>query len=92
MQFSLYYAESCPFCQRVLQPLRHYQWPVTLCDILEPDHRNALINGGGRSTVPCLHIKDAQGAETWMYESLDILHLLQQHFLHNNESNDMESK
>jgi glutaredoxin len=81
IEFALYYYESCPFCQRVLRPLRQNRWQVTLHDIMknEQDYKD-LIAGGGRSTVPCLRIKDTNGKETWMYESLDILSLLQNHF------------
>lgn len=81
MELALYYYESCPFCQRVLRPLRQNSWDVALHDILqnETDYRD-LVAGGGRSTVPCLRIKDDHGKETWMYESLDILALLQKHF------------
>jgi glutaredoxin len=81
MKLSLYYYESCPFCQRVLRPLRQHNWSVELHDIMhnEQDYKD-LVAGGGRSTVPCLRIQDDHGQETWMYESLDILALLQNHF------------
>ncbi|MEJ2743559.1 MAG: glutaredoxin domain-containing protein [Gammaproteobacteria bacterium] len=81
MQFALYYYESCPFCQRVLKPLRLHQWPVALHDImLCPADREDLIHGSGCSTVPCLKITDNQEKEIWMHESIDILALLQRHF------------
>ena len=39
-----------------------------------------LVVGGGRGTVPCLRIKDGETGETWLYESLDIINYLQNHF------------
>jgi glutathione S-transferase len=31
-----------------------------------------LMQGGGKTQVPCLRIKDPQGNSQWMYESDDI--------------------
>ena len=81
MQFALYYTEGCPYCQRVLKPVRTHQWPVDLRNVAHNiQDSQDLIEGGGRSTVPCLRITDDQGKVIWMYESLDILALLQRHF------------
>ena len=42
--------------------------------------RAELLAGGGLLKVPCLKIVDSQGAETWMYESSDIIRYLDQRF------------
>ncbi len=48
--------------------------------IREPTHRAELIQGGGRSTVPCLRIDRSDGTTEWMYESARIVEYLQQRF------------
>jgi glutathione S-transferase len=32
-------------------------------------HRSALVAGGGKPQVPCLQITDANGRQSWLYES-----------------------
>ncbi len=72
-QFSLYYYDACPFCQLVLRSLPAVNVQVELRNTLtNPDNRTALIQGGGRSTVPCLLIEQ-DGKQQWMYESRDIV-------------------
>jgi len=44
--------------------------------LMDPQNRTDLIQGGGRSTVPCLKITDESGNVQWMYESMDIIHYL----------------
>ena len=39
-----------------------------------------VIDGGGRSTVPCLRIVNSSGRATWMYESIDIIRYLAEEF------------
>ena len=74
--FSLYYYDACPFCQRVLHAIRKLGADVELRNVQrDPANRKALINGGGKSTVPCLKIEQG-GDETWMYESADIVKYL----------------
>lgn len=75
--FALYYYDACPFCQMVLRSLNNLSVKVELRNILnDPSNRQALIQGGGRSTVPCLLIEN-DGEEQWMYESRDIIAFLQ---------------
>ena len=45
----------------------------------EFDYREELKNLGGKYQVPCLRIS-GNGEDTWMYESSDIIHYLQQRF------------
>ena len=75
----LYQYESCPYCRRVRQFLDDAGIDVELRDILRnPDARRELVQGGGRSTVPCLKI-ERDGHVTWMYESRDIIDYLSRH-------------
>jgi glutathione S-transferase len=53
-------------------PLRNIQ--------ISSRNRKELLNGGGRKTVPCLRIEDANGNVQWMYESGDIIAYLQRKF------------
>ena len=71
--YSLYYYDACPFCQLVLRSLPNTNVEVELRNTLsDPENRKALIQGGGRSTVPCLRI-EKDGQDQWMYESRDIV-------------------
>jgi glutathione S-transferase len=42
----------------------------------DPQNRQDLIQGGGRSTVPCLRITDENDQAQWLYESRDIVQYL----------------
>ena len=42
--------------------------------------RAELLAGGGRGTVPCLRITEADGSVRWMYESTDIIRYLDGEF------------
>ncbi len=76
--YALYYYDQCPFCQMVLRKLNDINVQVDLKNTLsDPCHRQDLIQGGGRSMVPCLRISDDNGQVKWMYESRDIMHFLQ---------------
>jgi len=75
-QFSLYYYDQCPFCQRVLQAIKQKSVKVDLRNTLtNPKNKQELVNGGGRTTVPCLKIEE-NGETRWMYESMDIINYL----------------
>lgn len=72
MKLELYYYESCPFCQIVLQAVNELGINLTYCDIM--NDTSALerhINTTGRRTVPCLYIDDKP-----MFESRDIINWL----------------
>lgn len=88
-QLSLYYSLACPYCQRVLAAMdnmgfkpnyrQHMAGEITLCDRGQNKHRNDLVSGGGKATVPCLRI-EREGKTEWMYESSDIIKFLQSNF------------
>jgi glutaredoxin 2 len=75
-QYSLYQYDSCPYCQRVRRFLADNAIAVEMRDTLrDPQARRELIEGGGRSMVPCLRI-ERDGEVSWLYESLDIIDYL----------------
>jgi len=75
-QYTLYQYDSCPFCHRVRRFIADQGIPVAMRDTLrDPQARRELIDGGGRSMVPCLRI-ERDGEVRWLYESLDIIDYL----------------
>jgi glutaredoxin len=80
---ALYQFRSCPFCIKVRQEMRRLSLNIELRDAQHgAAHRDALLQGGGKAMVPCLHIRDAQGNSRWMYESGDIIAYLRGRFAH----------
>jgi glutaredoxin len=80
-QLALYHFKTCPFCIKVRHEMARLSLPITLRDAQhDPEHRAALLQGGGKVQTPCLRITDAQGQVQWMYESNDIIRYLQQRF------------
>jgi len=74
---SLYYYDSCPFCNITLQVLQETGLDVALRHIQrQPHHRTELIKQGGRGQVPCLRIDLAEGKTIWLYESRDIMQFM----------------
>ena len=47
----------------------------------DPQHRAALLQGGGKIKVPCLKITDEGGDSQWLYESTAIIQYLRQRFV-----------
>jgi glutathione S-transferase len=79
---ALYHYDSCMFCARVRAAIERLALRIALRDIMrDPAHRQALIAGGGRATVPCLRVDDpAGGPAIWMYESAAIVAYLDARF------------
>ena len=75
-EYSLYYLPHCPYCQRVLQAMQQLDIIMTMKDTGEPRAKQELLQGGGKTTVPCLRHPDGK----WQYESLDIVAFLQKKF------------
>ncbi|PSU34373.1 glutathione S-transferase N-terminal domain-containing protein [Photobacterium lutimaris] len=77
---ALYQFETCPFCVKVRRAAKKMNLPLETVDAKQPDNEQALLNGGGKRKVPCLRIENESGEVTWMYESNDIIHYLEQRF------------
>ncbi len=77
----LYQFKACPFCMKVRKEISRLSLNIELRDAQhDPEHREALLQGGGKIQTPCLKITDEQGNSQWMYESGDIIQYLQQRF------------
>lgn len=67
---ALYHFPTCPFCLKTRRTMRRLSLNIELRDAQHDEaHRAALIAGGGKPQVPCLMISDADGKQTWLYES-----------------------
>jgi glutaredoxin len=67
---ALYHFPTCPFCLKARRTMRRLSLDIDLRDARnDGTHRAALVAGGGKPQVPCLLITDAQGRQTWLYES-----------------------
>ncbi len=80
-QMALYQFKTCPFCIKVRHEMGRLSLPITLRDAQhDAEHKEALLQGGGKVQTPCLRITGADGQVQWMYESGDIIQYLQQRF------------
>ena len=78
---ALYHYPTCPFCLKTRRVVRRLSLRIELRDAQnDPAHRAALIAGGGKPQVPCLLMTDAQGQQSWLYESDAINAYLNQEF------------
>ncbi len=78
---ALYQFKTCPFCIRVRRHLRRLSLNIPLRDAQhDPVSRDELLQGGGRSMVPCLKIAKEDGEVTWLYESAEIIAYLEERF------------
>lgn len=76
----LYQFAACPFCVKVRRAMKRQGVNIELCDAKNnPKHREDLLQGGGKVTVPCLRI-EKEGKVEWLYESSDIVAYLQKTF------------
>jgi len=78
-KLALYYSKYCFFCQKVLMFLRgkdKENCDIELRSTSDRENAQALMQGGGKTQVPCLRIESADGAVEWMYESDDIIRYL----------------
>ena len=80
-QLTLYQFRTCPFCIKVRKEIARLGLNIELRDAqLDPAHKQALLEGGGKVKVPCLKITDDAGQATWLYESDEINRWLHQRF------------
>lgn len=72
-RLALYQYKTCPFCIRVRKEIARLGLKIETRDAQHvSEHREALVNGGGRAKVPCLLIAHEDGRQEWLYESGDI--------------------
>ena len=77
--YQLFQYQSCPFCYRVLRFLEATGIDLEFKDtLLDVDASRELLEGGGKTSVPCLRIQRTQ--VQWLYESLDIIEYLKSRF------------
>ena len=76
---SLYQLPSCPFCVKVRRTMKREGLNIELRNINQKnDYREELIREGGKRTVPCLRIEQADGQVEWLYESSVVVAHMQQ--------------
>ena len=76
---SLYQFYACPFCLKTRRAFKRLGLNIQTRDAQKNPARAELSEGGGEIKVPCLRIDD-NNQTTWMYESSDIIHYLEQQF------------
>ena len=80
-KLALYQFRTCPFCIKVRKEMARLGLNIERRDAqLDPDHKQALLEGGGKVKVPCLKIEHDDGQATWLYESDEINRWLHQRF------------
>ncbi len=80
-KMALYHFKTCPFCIKVRHEMGRLSLPIELRDAQhDAEHKEALLQGGGKVQTPCLRITGDDGRVQWMYESGDIIQYLQQRF------------
>ena len=77
---SLYQFRACPFCVKTRRTLHKLNVPVAVRDASNnKQHRQELLEQGGKVQVPCLRIEE-NGGSTWLYESRAINDYLHERF------------
>lgn len=74
---SLYYSSYCYFCHKVLGFMNSNGIEIELKNTSDRENASALMQGGGKTQVPCLRIESDSGVR-WLYESNDIIAYLGQ--------------
>ena len=78
---ALYHFPTCPFCLKTRRTIQRLSLKIELRDAKHSAaHRDALIAGGGKPQVPCLQVTDAQGQQTWLYDSNAVIAYLNREF------------
>ena len=77
----LYHFRLCPFCVKTRRTIRRLGLNIETRDALRTgEWAQHLIKQGGKYQVPCLSIKQEDGAMQWIYESSVINEYLEQRF------------
>lgn len=78
---ALYQYQTCPFCIKVRQEICRLSLTIRRVDAQhEGSDRQALLQGGGQTKVPCLKITDGSGNSQWLYDSEKIVAYLRGRF------------
>lgn len=77
MSLILYTKPGCPFCATVLHAVDELGIQIDERSISEEEHREALVEHGGKQQVP--YLIDTE-RDVSMYESEDISEYLQKHY------------
>lgn len=78
---AIYEYRACPFCMKTRRALRRLNLHIELRDALhDTQHKNDLLQQGGKSQVPCLRITSENHEDRWMYESASIIHFLENQY------------
>jgi glutaredoxin 2 len=79
---TLYHFDECPHCARVRSWIEGKPVEVEMRDVRrDADAGGELVEGTGRTQVPCLRIEEPSGEVRWVHESLDIIRYLDEHVL-----------
>lgn len=77
---ALYQFFACPFCIKTRRALHRLNLPIQTRNATQgSSYRTELEQQGGKVQVPCLKIT-AEGQDTWLYESSEIITYLEQRF------------
>lgn len=75
---SLYQLPACPFCVKTRRAIKRFGLNIELRNINQNEsYLEELVREGGKRTVPCLKITNADSSVTWLYESSDIIEYLE---------------
>lgn len=73
-ELKLYISPTCPYCKKVVDFMKQHQISMPLVDRdFSPENKQALLDVGGKTQVPCLVI-DGKA----LYESNDIIEWLKE--------------
>jgi len=83
----IYQYPACPFCMITRRATKRLNLNIEYRDAKNDiQHKQTLINEGGKDQVPCLRIEE-NGETIWMYESRDIIDYLEKRFGENGPHN-----
>ncbi len=82
---SLYQFYPCPFCLKTRRAIKRLGLNITTRDATKDPARTELLSGGGQIKVPCLRIETNE-KDIWLYESMDIIAYLEQHYTQSTEA------
>ncbi len=78
---TLYQFKTCPFCIKVRREKKRLSLNIEIRDAQHnQEYREQLLQGGGKIKVPCLKTNDGNGQTTWLYNSNNIIQVLQDKF------------